>query len=241
MNKCFGIISYIPQDEPARSKRIVRLNKLLLSLNKLFPDIPIIIEAQGWSSYIKPYEAPSISNPLHIYRRKKMGIIGARNQLRIDFLSLDYNWLIMLDDDAIVEESEENSHIKYMQELDEHDDGYIITNFEGSQLNFLAISKNMYLNNPLPNINAEKSEGFEDEVFANYLRIVYPEKELPSHGLRSCHFRNPDIDKLGGEVPSTWARTQQRNWKRLRLNTKRIIDYIKEHKKYPDESFWKNN
>lgn len=47
MNACFGIPSWLPDKEPDRTQRAIRLNKLLKQLDDLWPDVDILIVAQN--------------------------------------------------------------------------------------------------------------------------------------------------------------------------------------------------
>lgn len=48
MNKCFGIISWLPNDEAERNQRTDRLFKLLTQLNNYWPETTIMIVSQNW-------------------------------------------------------------------------------------------------------------------------------------------------------------------------------------------------
>ena len=82
LTKCFGIPSWLPDAEPARSKRKIRINRLLTQLSSLWPDIDILIIAQNWQDFT-PVEIP---NKLIIKEYEPLGLLGARKTLREEFL-----------------------------------------------------------------------------------------------------------------------------------------------------------
>lgn len=47
MNKAFGIVSWLPDKEPARQMRKDRLERLLKQIDELWPDIDILIITQN--------------------------------------------------------------------------------------------------------------------------------------------------------------------------------------------------
>ena len=142
-----------------------------------------------------------------------MGILNARHALRRHFLESDFDYLIMFDDDAIIELEDKSLSMKYMQELDKHPDGFCFikgkgsspyTSYNDSQLNLCAISRYIYEREPIPNIDPQKSEAFEDRIWSTLLHFKYDSQEFDAPpGIGCVHFKNPDIGKLGGEVPST--------------------------------------
>ena len=55
LKKVFGIPSWLPDVEPARSLRIERINRLFKQLDYLWPNIDILVIAQNWKDF-KPIE-----------------------------------------------------------------------------------------------------------------------------------------------------------------------------------------
>ena len=84
LKKCFGIISWLPNDQKDRLLRKKRLINTLDQLNKLFPNIDILIIAQNW----KRINLPEYSNNIIIKKYNKLGITGARIKLREEFLKI---------------------------------------------------------------------------------------------------------------------------------------------------------
>ena len=83
LKKCFGIISWFPDNEPNRSQRIERLNKAFKQLQDVFGnDIEFLIVAQNW----KDYKLPESIKNVTIFKYNKLGILGARKMLRKHFL-----------------------------------------------------------------------------------------------------------------------------------------------------------
>lgn len=239
MKKCFGIISYFTWEQPERKQRQDRLDRLVKRLSDLWPDIPIMIIAQQWKYYKLDGKC---ENKVIRFDYGKLGILGARHALRKHFLESEFDYIIMLDDDAIIELDNDNVANEFIDEIDKHPEGFCFIKGNGSspyvtyndsQLNLCAISKYIYLLEPIPNIDAQKSEGFEDRVWSALLHYKYPDKEFTAPmGIRCVHFKNPNE-----VVPSTWANEEPHNWKQLRQNTLEIEQYISIHNELPDK--WK--
>lgn len=243
LSKVIGIVSWLPDDPIQRNKRIHRLNSLIKRLNEKLSGIDILIIAQNW----KDYKPISENNKLIIFNYLKLGILKARRVLREHFLDLNYDYLIMFDDDAIPEELIPGAICNYLKEMDNNPEGFafikateptgtLYNPYTSSQLNFCAISRFIYEKEPMPLIDAQENEGYEDRVFSLLLHYKYQDKEFDAPlGVKSIHFKNPDIDKFGGEVPSTWARQPGRNWKQLTRNTSLIEKYIIGHHDIPKD------
>ncbi len=189
-----------------------------------------MIIAQQWKYYKLDGKC---ENKVIRFDYGKLGILGARHTLRKHFLESEFDYIIMLDDDALFELDNSNVAKEYMNEIDKHPNGFCFLQYTNSQLNLCAISKYIYEKEPIPNIDPQKSEAFEDKIWAVLLHNKYPESEfLAPKGIRCVHFKNP-----AEVVPSTWASQQQYNWKQMRANTLEIEKYIIEHKELPEK--WK--
>lgn len=237
-NPCFGIVSYFPWEQPERKQRQDRLDRLIKRLSELWPDIPIMIISQQWKFY-NPEKL--CKNKLIRFDYPKLGILKARQELRKHFLESDYDYLIMFDDDALIEGDADLAK-KYIEELDKHPEGFCFikgngsspyTAYNDSQLNLCAISRYIYEKEPIPNIDPQRSEAFEDRVWSTLLHFKYADKEFDApEGLKCVHFKNSNEP-----VPSTWSEEKKYNWRQMRKNTLDIETYISEHKELPDE--WK--
>lgn len=214
MSKVIGIISYFPDKQPDRDLRIGRFNALLKTLDKLFTGIPVMVVAQNW----KDYEPKG--NYLDIHKYDKLGILGARKTLRGLFLNSGYGNMITMDDDVIIKGE---SGKEFLKQIDDNPNGMGVFCWEHSQLNLLYISKSIYSQVDIPNINPENDEGFEDVVFTSTCRAMFPDKvfTFKDTGLTESSFRYTGNDK----VPSTWAGGIH-DWKKLRENTKKIRENI---------------
>ena len=232
---CFGICSYFPWEQPARKERQDRLDRLVKQLSDLWPDIPIMVISQQWKWYTLDKKC---KNQVIRYDFPKLGILGARTTLREKFLESDFDYLIMFDDDAIIE-NKGNAYKLYIDEISKHENGFCFikgngsspyTPYADSQLNLCAISRYIYEREPIPNIDPEKSQAFEDRVWSTLLHFKYADKEFDApEGIRCNHFKNPNE-----KAPSTWSNQQKYNWKQLRQTTKDIEKYISENKELPD-------
>lgn len=227
MKKCFGIISWLPENEEDRKLRIARVNRFLKQINSFWPDIDILVIAQNW----KKFKPVKISNKIiKVSFDSGLGILKARKVLREEFLKLDYDFLIMFDDDTIIEETEEGGAKKYINKIDNQVDGFGFLQYEAAQLSGCAISKEMLKKEDIPNVDPQKGEAFEDCIYSNLLHILYSNKEFKISGIKCTQFQNPN------EVAkSTWydEAVQNNKTKFLCQNTAAIIEYLKTYKQVP--------
>lgn len=219
IKKTFGIISYFPEPDSdyhksARKERSRRCTELLLKLDELWPDIDILIIAQNW----KDYELPKIRNNITRYDYDKLGILGARRELRQKFLNSSYDYLIMLDDDGMISTSDPSV---YMNTIDEHPDGIGVIRRTGCPLMLLAISKSVYSQIDMPDLDAEKGQGFEDDVFVSRCFSQFPDKafDFPKDCIKETSFKY----KGPGMCPSTWAAENRYDWDYMRNVTDSLM------------------
>ena len=231
---CFGIISWLPDKETDREARIKRLNRLISQLNNYWPSISIMIIAQNW----KDFNILKLTNRQIIFEYPPLGILKARQTLRKHFLESKFNYIILFDDDAIIE-SNNNDHIEYIHRIMNHPKGFAfvkgsnneICPYAHSQLNLCAISRYIFEKEDFPNIDPQKSEGFEDRIFSTLLHYKYNDLEFDvPQGLRHTHFKNPKEN-----CPSTWAGEKQYNWEYMSNNTLHIEKFIRTNHKLPDD------
>lgn len=236
MKKVFGIPSWLPDVEPARSLRIERINRLFKQLDYLWPDIDILVIAQNWKDF-KPIET---KNKQIIKHYPELGILGARKQLREEFLSLDYDYIIMFDDDAIIKCDDDHAHLDYIAEVEKHPNGFCFIPgsdskyhpYIGAQLNLCAISRFIYENEPIVEIDPQKKEGFEDSVYSCLLHHKWAKYEfLPPKTIRPIQFMNPNE-----KAPSTWFEEARKTGSITiaHRNTHKLNEYIYIHKKLPE-------
>ena len=232
MTKVFGIPSWLPDKEPDRSQRQERLNRLFKQLNDLWPDIDILVIAQNWNDF-KPIKT---KNKQIIKAYKPLGILKARQTLREEFLKLNYDYIIMFDDDAIIKCDNDHAHIDFMTEIDKHLNGFCFIHgsnskyhpYIGAQLNLCAISRYIYEKEPMVPIDPQKNEGYEDSIFACLLHHKWSQYEFdPPKTIRPIQFQNNKE-----KVPSTWAE-EKRPFYLMAANTNRIQDFIVANKKFP--------
>lgn len=234
-NACFGIVSYFPWKQPERKQRQDRLDRLLKQLSTLWPDIPVMVISQQWK-YYNPEKI--CKSRLIRYDYPALGILGARNELRKRFLESGFDWLIMFDDDAIISTETAQDAQKYIRQLETHPDGFCFisgkgsspyTDYNDSQLNLCAISRYIYEREPIPNVDPQKSEGFEDRIWSTLLHFRYADREFKAPSTIKCiHFKNPNET-----APSTWSGEKAFNWRQMRNNTVEAEKYIAEHKELP--------
>lgn len=158
MEKVIGIISYLPDDESISAKRKEKLERLVAKCNELF-NLPIIIIAQNWKDY-----KPDLVNCKVFSHIDRLGIVGARRELRRTFLCSGYDYLIMLDDDCDIVGSKSAAD-SYLREIERHPSGAGL--FKGPQLKLFAISKDIMSQVDFRDVNPENGEGFEDTLFVS--------------------------------------------------------------------------
>ena len=235
INKVFGIISYFPDNDSeyhieTRRERSRRFRELLFKLEELWPDVDIMIIAQNWQDF----QLPNIKNKITTYHYGKLGILGARKELRKRFLVSDYEYLIMLDDDFIIEANDPSA---YMEEIDKHPNGFgALKRYPPSPLPFFAISKTIYSQIDMPDVDPEKGQGFEDDIFtANCFArfpddgFIFPEGCVAD---KSFHYNGP------GKCPSTWSKEHVYDWNYMRSHTKmevRMIEQLNRNESIPTE------
>ncbi len=223
MNIKIGIISYLPSENDARLLRIERLERLLGQLKIIFPEVEIIIIAQNWLDYTYNYDY------LTIIEKPKLGILKARMTLREELLKSKGDYFILFDDDAIIEYTE--ASIKRLYQLcGKNPKGFafrrggknLVNPYADSQLNFAVLSRYILEKEPVPKVDPQRSEGFEDRVWTMLLHVKYAGYEflLPPE-IKCTHFRNTKEP-----APSTWSQTEKYNWKHMRQNTVDIENYI---------------
>lgn len=224
--KVFGIISYFPDNDSAyhietRRERTRRFRELLYKLEELWSDVDIMVIAQNWQDF----ELPDIQNHVIRYNYGKLGILGARKELRKRFLDSDYDYLIMLDDDAIVSSDDPQA---YLDEIDKHIDGVGAIRKNKSPLNFFAISKCVYAQIDMPDVDPEKSEGFEDDIFVATCFAKFPDSAFmfSDNIVSETSFRYTGV----GSCPSTWAKEHKYDWNYMRSHTKSVVAALQQPK-----------
>jgi len=231
IRKVFGIISYFPDNDSqyhieTRRERSRRCSELLLRLGELWPDIDIMIIAQNWQNY----QVPPTPNTITIYNYDKLGILGARKELRRKFLDSKYDYLIMLDDDGRILKADPQL---YVNTIDEHPDGIGVIRHRSCPLMFLAISKAIYSKIDMPDIDPERGEGFEDDIFVAKCFSQFPDKayDFPEGCIEefSLKYTGP------GACPSTWAKEKEYDWNYMRKLTNAQLEGMNNKREYTEE------
>lgn len=189
----------MPNDIKVRTHRFNTLKTLINKCEELF-ELPIFIVAQNWNEW-ELNNINTISSTITIYNYKnKLGITGARRYLRKHFLESNFDYLVMLDDDAVVL-GEKQDALLYLQQIENHPDMYGI--FKEQLLKFFAISQYMFEKIDYPSLEAEKGELFEDMYLIKALTKLYPNDvfRFKRYGLRELS--NSSCDEY-----STWYHKQ---------------------------------
>lgn len=199
VNPCFGIISWFPDKEPNRSQRIERLNKTFEQIKEIFGDVEYLIVAQNW----KDYELPEYVKA-KVFKYDKLGILNARKTLGKHFLKSKYNYLIMCDDDVVLKTDDDFTKEYFFNELNEHPEGFMFLQYSWS-LNLCAISKYIYAQSPMIDIDPEKGEGYEDTTYPWYLHYKHPDNEFKINGIKFIQNNR----EFHINHKSTWEDTKQ--------------------------------
>ena len=211
-----GIISYLPDDNDKRTSRFADLVNLIHTCNKIFSynlHIFILIQNYKDNEILALYRIPNVECS---FNYPKLGIVGARKQLRSEFLRGNYDNLIMLDDDCVLEGNSVGGK-KYIEQLDSHPGMFY--EFQNTLLKLFAISKEVFEQQDFIDVNPEEEEGFEDRVFVNVLRHRFPEKRyvFEKNGLQESSISTEDR-------MSTWYTNQDTS--KMLNNTEVIINKI---------------
>ena len=146
MNIAIGIISYLPDDRKIRENRLYKLRMLLKKCEALF-NLPIILIAQNWK------DTSILNKSIIEYRyEEKLGITGARKELRKKFLESSFDYLNMLDDDCSIGGSDASAYLKQIQN---NPDCFI--EFKKTLLKLFAISKKIFALQDFPDLEPELS------------------------------------------------------------------------------------
>ena len=180
LHKIIGIISWFPDSEPVRTERQNALKRLVDQLAKIFPDIPLMIIAQNWKDF-----KLETKQTKYLYLYNKLGILQARKALRKHFLESKNDYLIMFDDDAVLQVDDPEAPAKYLAAIDKNPFGFCFIadpenpqEYKASQLNLCAISKYIMTAEDFPNVDPQKHQGFEDLVYSTLLHCKYSKYEF---------------------------------------------------------------
>lgn len=193
MKICIGIISYLPDDIKLREVRKGRLHNVISKCNELF-SLPIIIVAQNWGNDVE------IEHATVFKYANKLGITEARRKLREIFLDSDYDYLIMLDDDAKLVGTKEDAD-KYIQQIEDHPGQWGA--YKSFLLKLFAISKDIYKQIDFPSGEAENGDFFEDM----YL-IMALDKKFKVFKFIFKRTSLNDVSDSSRDPNSTWFRKQ---------------------------------
>lgn len=193
MKICIGIISYFP-DGDKRNVRIDRANKVIDDCNRLF-NLPILIIAQNWN------DLECNKSNVTVFKYDKLGITGARKKLREVFLDSEYDYMIMLDDDAKLVGTQEDAKT-YLHQIEMHP-GSRYGIYKTYLLKLFAISKDMFREIDYPAGEAENGDFFEDM----YL-IMALEKKWPSRKFLFTRTSLNDVSDSANDPDSTWYHKQ---------------------------------
>ena len=167
----------------------------------------MIIIAQNWKDF--KIEAPNVQ----IFSYEKLGILKARKILRQHFLDSQFDYMIMADDDMVMVGDPK----ELLEGMENHPDGFAYCEDDKgeplpAQLNLFAISKFIYTQQPMVNIDPQKGEGVEDNIFTHLLRYKWKKYQWHYKGIKHIQYNNKTLEDF---PPSTWweERNKVGGWK----------------------------
>ena len=217
LTKCFGIISYLPEDENFRKIRKERLIKLISDLNTYFK-LPIIILAQNWTEDDLNL---IYDNNIYVYNYDRgLGVTRARIYLRDKLLKHNFDAYIFLDDDSELVTDKVGVN-NYLKEIDNHPN--MVGKFKGTYMRFLYISNYMLKIMDLDfikNYESIRGEIWEDFAYLKTYERLYPSKFFT--------FSKKGINEISQtsqrDEYSTWYKSEFGNEQNIMRNTKNIIN-----------------
>lgn len=166
MKVIIGIISWLPDDDDVRKVRLNRLKELIVKCRQNF-ELPIMIIAQNYHG-----DELKETSWLKMFNYDKLGITGAREELRKKFLESSYDYIICLDDDFELS-SNKNAYNEYLRILSKIPN--CLVEYENYLMNLCAISRWMFEKMDFDtSVSAELGTGFEDWVFISVAKSKYP-------------------------------------------------------------------
>ena len=196
MRPLIGVVSWLPPDEPRRSVRRARAIDTLRKCRAIFPSVPVLVIAQGWH----PMELAGMPSGITFSLYPRLGILGARRELRERFLQSPFDCLIMLDDDCALSGTEADGDA-YLSELRSHPGCF--GERAGTSLKLLSVCREVFID--YPDVDPEAGDGYEDRAFVGALRASFPERRF-AYG--SGPLANDDATS---DPYTTWDRAPMRN------------------------------
>lgn len=215
MKILIGIISYLPDDSKLKEVRFKKLYSLIERCNQLF-NLPIHIIAQNYDVHSRASLLETFKNVSVDFYETPLGITNARKKLREWFLASDYTNLIMLDDDCEIKGTLNDAQ-NYVNQIVSNPNCFI--EFKSTLLKLFCISKEIFAQQDYLDIDAEKSEGFEDTIFVKTLRKKFPDKRR----VFNCNLKETSISTK--DVYSTWYNNQDLT--EMLRKTKQIMENVK--------------
>ena len=191
MKICIGIISYLPNNESHNIRRDV-FAKEIKSLN-IALNLPILVIAQNYTEEDKKI----FTDNCIVDYYGPLGVTKARQTLRHKFLETDFDYVILFDDDEIIENT--SLATKYLETIYNNPDKYI--HYYVLYLRACAISRYVMERVPFVAVNAPKLEGWDDAMYVDCVHKMCPESYMlfPEDNDLICN-----IDKSNTAYPSTW-------------------------------------
>lgn len=170
-----GIVSYLPNELSLRQKRTAAVKFQDEWLNKILPLNRRVVVAQNYG----PDEVNHVGVNLEYIRSEPLGAGEARNVILREFYHTEYDWLLLLDDDTIIDE-------KYSPENFINEIMKCSHKFDETNINAISALE--------PEYHPYKKQNYEDKNNLDYYKFI--PRELNS-GSATSLIRN--VVKLGGQ------------------------------------------
>lgn len=207
VNACVGIISYLPNNETRKTRRRAFINEVIQLKRTL--KLPIYIIAQNYNFFDKLIFW--LLGCRMIYR-EPLGCTKAREVLREELLKTSYDGYVLFDDDELIESTTyANEFLSYIKA---NKDCFI--NYYYTFLRSVYMPRNILLNEPFINIDAQTLEGWDDALYIKIIKNRYP-KNYKMFSYQTDFLCN--IDESNFNYPSTWVGALS-PWAMLALNTR---------------------
>lgn len=213
MKTCIGIISWLPDSEEVRSIRLKRLKNLIYKCRINMDNLHIFIIAQNWDhTEFKPRKY------MTVYYYDKLGITGAREELRKKFLESDYDYMLCLDDDFELTDykNEFDNYLKIATKMPGK-----LTVHKNYLMNLCVVSRYIAEKYPFDTtISAEDGTGFEDWIWVSVIENREPTRVMK---LNNFKLAARERKELVNDEYSTWIGNCT-NKDELTKKSKELID-----------------
>ena len=173
-NLMVGIVSYLPNEPALRKKRTEAVQFQDNWLNEVLPLNRRLVVAQNYGEDEVNHNSPN----LEYIRLEPLGAGEARNVILREFYHSNYDWLLLLDDDTIIDDKYSPNNL--LNDIQNH-----LDEFDAHNVNAISALE--------PEYHPYKKQNYDDKNNLDYYKFI--PRELNS-GSATSLIRN--VVKLGG-------------------------------------------